>query len=71
MTGFQSSCLLEKEQLMRSERIGARLILDVKRLSNKKLGNGGKRIEKVVNRENSKCKEWIAFNPECKSTRKG
>ena len=46
--------MLEKEPLMRSERIGARLILDVERLSKNKLRNGWKRIEKAVNEENAK-----------------
>ena len=56
---------------MGSKRIGERLILDAERLSNKKLGNSEKRISRAVNRENVKCEEWIAFNPEHESTRKG
>ena len=60
---------MEKEQLMWSERIGVRLIMDIERLSNKKLRNGWKRIEKAVDKENKRCKEWIAYNPECMSNK--
>ena len=66
MERFWSSCLLEKEQLMRNERIGVRLILDMERLSNKKLRNRWKRIEKEVDKENKKCKEWITHDWEHK-----
>ena len=65
------SCLIEREQLMRSKRIRARLIVDVERSSNKKLRNGWKRIEKAVNRENAKCKEWIMHNLNHKPVAKG
>ena len=57
MERTQSSHLVEKEQMTRSERIGAWLVLDVERLSNKKLRNGWKRPEKAVNKEKAKCKE--------------
>ena len=43
------------------------MILDKERLSNKKLRNGWKRIEKAVDKENKKCKEWITHNSEFKS----
>ena len=55
---------------MQNKRIGARLIMDVERLSNKKLRNRRKRIEKAVDKENKRCKEWIACDPEHESSKK-
>ena len=46
------------------------MIMDMERLSNKKLRNGWRRIEKAVDKENKRCKEWIAYNPEHKLNKK-
>ena len=51
----QSLCLLEKEQLMRSERTRERLILDVERLSKRNQELDGKQLRKQPPRAPNFC----------------